>query len=79
MDYRSTSIVKKEMVKVMYIVLTLILLAMTVILALTLPHLKIFQPKIEHVEVLFALIYAPAFTSIVICVIVLFIKMVNGE
>ena len=52
---------------------------MTVILALTLPHLKIFQPKIEHAEVLFALIYAPAFISIVICVIVIFIKMVNGE
>ena len=56
-----------------------ILLAMTVILALTLPHLKIFQLKIEHAEVLFALIYAPAFISIVIRVIVIFIKMVNGE
>ncbi|MBE5067136.1 hypothetical protein INF23_05890 [Ligilactobacillus salivarius] len=65
----------------MYIV-ALILLAMTVILALTLPHLKTFQPTREHAEVLFALIYAPAFTSIVILlggVVVNFIKLVNGE
>lgn len=63
------------------IVFALILLAMTVILALTLPHLKIFQPIREHAEVLFALIYAPAFISIVIllgCVIVLFIKLIQG-
>ncbi|WHS05143.1 hypothetical protein [Ligilactobacillus salivarius] len=63
------------------IVFALILLAMTVILALTLPHLKIFQPIREHAEVLFALIYAPAITAIVIllgCVIVLYIKLVEG-
>ena len=63
------------------IVFALILLAMTVILALTLPHLKIFQPIREHAEVLFALIYAPAITAIVILlgwVIVLYIKLVEG-
>ncbi|PEG97418.1 hypothetical protein CP360_01795 [Lactobacillus sp. UMNPBX9] len=65
----------------MYIVLALILLAMTVILALTLPHLKIFQPIREHAQQLFVLIYTPALTALAILIgqlIVLFIKLVEG-
>lgn len=42
-----------------YIVLALICLAIHIIFAFTLPHLKIFKPTREHAQQLFVLTYTP--------------------
>lgn len=64
-----------------YIVLALICLAIFIIFTFTLPRLKIFKPRREHVQQLFVLIYTPAAIAIGIllgCIILDFVKLIES-